>query len=117
MCDMTAPRVIGLAKKGLAKKADAKTKHAPADHHDDLKRVNRLIGQLEGVKRMIDDRRYCVDILNQTRAVGASLRSLEASILRGHMHHCLRHAMEAKDRVEVDEKIEELVELFGKRQV
>lgn len=112
MCEMTAPRVIGLAKRN-----GSKTKNPPADHHDDLKRVNRLIGQLEGVKRMIEERRYCVDILNQTRAVGASLRSLEASILQSHMHHCLRHAMESKDRVEVDEKIEELVELFGKRQV
>lgn len=112
MCDMTAPKVIG-----LTKKRNGKAEHLPADHHDDLKRVNRLIGQLEGVKRMIEDRRYCVDILNQTRAVGASLRSLEASILSGHMHHCLRHAMVSKDPVEVDAKIEELVELFGKRQV
>lgn len=112
MCEMTAQTV-----RKTKTKANGKSQHLPADHHDDLKRVNRLIGQLEGVKRMIEERRYCVDILHQTRAVGSALKALEGSILKGHMQHCLRDAMISKSRSEADEKIDELVELFGKRQV
>lgn len=87
----------------------------PADHHDELRRINRLVGQLEGVRRMIEDRRYCIDILTQTRAVTAALRSLESAILRGHMKHCLHGALTSSNPREVDDKIEELIELFNRK--
>lgn len=110
MCDK-----IGLKGRSATKKSHGTGPHQHADHHNDLKRINRLIGQLEGVKRMIEDRRYCIDILNQTKAVGSALRSLEGSILKDHMQHCLRHAMVSKNQTDANEKIAELVELFGKR--
>ena len=110
-------RVCEKMANAVAKRSKAKLELAdvPATHHDELKRVNRLIGQLEGVKRMIEDRRYCVDILTQTRAVSAALRSLEGAVLRGHMKHCLRHALTSKNLKDANEKIEELVHLFSKQ--
>lgn len=87
---------------------------APAhpDHGAELKRLNRIIGQLEGVKRMIEQRAYCPDILVQTRAAGAALRSLEAEILRGHLAHCLKEALTGGDAALAQGRINEVVELF-----
>lgn len=81
------------------------------DHSKELHRVNRIIGQIEGVKRMIEERRYCPDILTQTRAVNSAIRSLESKLLERHLEHCVRSAFNGLDG---EEKITELVELFRK---
>jgi hypothetical protein len=52
-----------------------------ADHTSDLQRLRRISGQVEGIKKMIEDQRYCTDILNQTKAVRSALKALEVSIL------------------------------------
>ena len=83
------------------------------DHSKQLHRINRLIGQLEGVKRMIEERRYCPDILAQTRAVSSAVRSLEANILQGHLKNCVQSAFLSKKDY-ADEKIEELIDIFKK---
>jgi DNA-binding FrmR family transcriptional regulator len=92
----------------------SKTKKNP-DHTDDVKRINRMIGQLEGIKKMIDEQRYCHDILTQTKAVGAALKSLETSILSRHMGHCVASAFESKNKADSQKKIDELMEFFAKR--
>ncbi len=83
------------------------------DHSKQLHRINRIIGQLEGVKRMIAERRYCPDILTQTRAISSALRSLEGSILELHLASCVKGAIESEEGY-AEEKIEELVALFKK---
>ena len=83
------------------------------DHSKQLHRVNRIIGQLEGVKRMIEERRYCPDILTQTRAVSSAVRSLESSILQTHLENCVREAFKSGKR-DSEKKIEELLEIFRK---
>ena len=85
------------------------------DHSKQLHRVNRVIGQLEGVKRMIEDRRYCPDILVQTRAAASAVRSLEANILETHLEHCVRDAFNQQDAASTQEKIDELLEIFKGR--
>ncbi len=85
---------------------------AHPDHRDQLKRLARIRGQIDGVARMIEDNRYCIDILTQTSAVRAALKSLEAAILEKHMAHCVREAMAAGDNAQV--KIEELMTVFKK---
>jgi DNA-binding FrmR family transcriptional regulator len=92
-----------------------KKKVSFADHSPDVKRINRLIGQLEGVQKMINDNKYCVDILNQTRAISSALRGLEASILERHVQHCLKSASKNNNSKELDGQIEELMEIFRKR--
>jgi CsoR family transcriptional regulator, copper-sensing transcriptional repressor len=82
------------------------------DHRDQLRRVARIRGQIDGVARMIEQDRYCIDILTQTSAVRAALKSLEAAILEKHMAHCVRAAMASGDDAAV--RIEELLEVFKK---
>src|SRR3954468_21921512 len=81
------------------------------DHGEHTRRLNRLVGQLQGVGRMLEDGRYCPDILTQTRAVIAGMRSLEDKILEGHLRHCVKSAFQAKSAAQIDEKIEELMEV------
>ena len=83
------------------------------DHSRHLHRLNRAIGQLEGVRRMIEERRYCLDILTQTRAVSSAVRSLESNILQSHLENCVHNAFKSGKK-DVEEKMEELVEIFRK---
>lgn len=83
------------------------------DHSKQLHRINRLIGQLEGVKRMISERRYCPDILTQTRAISSAVRSLEANILQVHLENCVADAL-SSEKGYADQKVAELVDIFRK---
>lgn len=83
-----------------------------ADHTAELPRLNRIAGQLEGVKKMIEERRYCPDILTQMRAVRSALRSVEANILERHLQHCVAAAFDSEE--ERRKKIAELKELFNR---
>ncbi|NCN27952.1 metal-sensitive transcriptional regulator [bacterium] len=83
------------------------------DHSAQLNRINRIIGQLQGVKRMIEDKEYCPNILTQTKAIASALRSLECTLLDGHINHCVKNAFEKKSGAE--EKANELVEIFRAR--
>ena len=51
------------------------------DHSKEITRIKRIIGQLEGVQRMIEDGQYCINILNQTKAISSAVHSLEAALL------------------------------------
>lgn len=86
--------------------------HPHPDHQQNLKLLNRLIGQLEGVRRMVEDRRYCADILVQTRASAAALKKIELQILKRHLDHCVAEAFEAKAPAKSAAKIEELVQIM-----
>jgi CsoR family transcriptional regulator, copper-sensing transcriptional repressor len=85
------------------------------DHRRELIRINRIKGQLEGVQRMIVDKRYCPDILVQTKAIVSAVRSLEASLLQRHLEHCVAHAYDSKDEEQRERKLQELIEIFTKR--
>jgi len=82
------------------------------DHSSELTRLSRIQGQVEGIVRMIVERRYCPDILTQLKAVQAALKSVEGSVLRNHMQDCVKQAMDSKDEKEIKQKINELVALF-----
>ena len=92
----------------------SKLKKTP-DHSSEVKRLHRIIGQLEGIKRMIEEQRYCNDILMQTKAASSALKALESSILGRHMNHCVTAAFESKNKLESQKKIDELMDLFTKR--
>lgn len=82
------------------------------NHLDNIPRLNRILGQIEGIKKMIDDKRYCTDILMQLRAVRSALKSVESNILQKHLQHCVAQSFKSdNDR---DKKIEELKMLFDK---
>ena len=71
-------------------------------------RINRIIGQLEGIKKMVADDRYCVDILIQLAASDKAIKSLASIILDNHMHSCILDGIKDGDMT----KIDEVVDLF-----
>lgn len=89
------------------------TKQKPhPDHSKQAVALNRAIGQLNGVKQMIEERRYCVDILTQLHAARAAIRSLELSILNTHIGHCVTAAAQASATKKAEEKLSELKDLL-----
>ena len=92
---------------------ETKHKHRSEEDKKELeKRINRIIGSLNGIKNMINEDRYCDDILIQLSAVDKSIKSLSNQILDNHMHTCLIEHIENKDY----EIIDEIVDLFRRFQ-
>jgi len=89
---------------GICMKADPKL----------LRRLSRIQGQVGGIARMVEEERYCIDILTQLQAVKAALRKAEEEILKSHSGHCVAHAIKSGDVADARKKFAELVELFGK---
>lgn len=78
-----------------------------------LKHLRRIEGQVRGIAAMIEEDRYCVDIIQQAAAVQESLRSVAKNLLRNHLSHCAVAAM-SQEGAKRDDMIEELVELVAK---
>ncbi|MBP9707744.1 MAG: metal-sensing transcriptional repressor, partial [Oligoflexales bacterium] len=69
---------------------------------------------LKGIESMMQQREYCMDIFQQTRAARNAIKALEAKILKTHLETCVSEAILTKDRNEIEIKIEEIVGLFSK---
>jgi len=78
------------------------------------KRLNRIEGQVRGIARMVEDDRYCIDIVTQITAVRAALRRVQDEILRDHVAHCVSHAIASGDKADQRRKIAELMDVFGR---
>ena len=78
------------------------------------KRLNRIEGQVRGIARMVDEDRYCIDIVTQVAAVRAALRRVEEEILRDHVAHCVEHAIASGNKADQRRKIEELMNVVGR---
>ena len=79
------------------------------DHSDNLTSLRRIEGQVRGVQQMIDDKRYCMDIVNQIKAMKSALSRVESKILEKHLRSCVTQILNKK---EMEEKITELVKVF-----
>ena len=79
-----------------------------------LKRLSRIEGQVRGLARMVEDDRYCIDIVTQIAAVRAALRRVEEEVLRDHIAHCVEHAIVSGDAAEHRRKIAELMDVLGR---
>ena len=77
-----------------------------------LNRLNRVEGQVRGISRMIEEDRYCIDVLTQLRAVRAALAKVETQMLNDHLGHCIEDAILAGDKDEQRRKAGELIELL-----
>lgn len=84
----------------------------------DPKQVRKLIqtarGQVEAVSKMVDEDRYCIDIINQILAAESLLRKARLCVLEGHIQGCVASAIEAGDAQEREQKLREMVELLGR---
>jgi DNA-binding FrmR family transcriptional regulator len=78
------------------------------------KRLTRIEGQVRGLGRMVEEDRYCIDIVTQISAVRAALRRLEEEILKDHVSHCVEHAINSGNKADQRRKIEELMAVVGR---
>jgi DNA-binding FrmR family transcriptional regulator len=83
-----------------------------AEHNGQLSRLRRIHGQLAGIIKMIEDQRYCVDILTQTRAVRAAIKKVEQGILETHIDHCLGEAAVSDEASERQRRLKEITEVM-----
>ena len=79
-----------------------------------LKRLKRIEGQVRGLARMVEQDRYCIDVVTQIGAVRAALRKVEEEVLRDHVGHCVEGAIASGDAGEQRRKIAELMEVFAR---
>ncbi len=83
-------------------------------HEDQLQRLNKVQGQVNGVRKMIEDHRYCIDIVSQIKAVTAALKQIQMGVLETHVHHCVMEAVSSKKPDQFEAKIEELMTVLSK---
>lgn len=81
-------------------------------HEETLKRMRRIAGQVQGIRRMIEGKEYCIDIITQIQAARSALRAVELQILRKHMAHCVSDAFASGSQKEADAKMEELLKVM-----
>jgi DNA-binding FrmR family transcriptional regulator len=77
-----------------------------------LNRLSRIEGQVRGVSRMVEDDRYCIDVLTQVQALRAALAKVETELLKDHLGHCIEGAIVSGDKQEQRQKASELIELL-----
>ncbi len=81
-----------------------------------LKRLSRIEGQIRGLAGMVEDDRYCIDVVTQVAAARAALKRVEELVLKDHVAHCVEHAIASGDRSEQRRKVAELMEVLGRVQ-
>jgi CsoR family transcriptional regulator, copper-sensing transcriptional repressor len=79
-----------------------------------LKRLSRIEGQVRGLSRMVEEDRYCIDLVTQISAVRAALRRAEEEILRDHVAHCVEHAITSGNKADQRRKISEIMDVLGR---
>ncbi len=87
--------------------------HNP-DHQDNIVALKRIEGQVRGVQRMVEDREYCIDILNQIQAVKGALARVEEKILQKHFRHCVTTAIMGSSEKEKQQKLDEILKLINR---
>jgi DNA-binding FrmR family transcriptional regulator len=78
------------------------------------KRFSRIEGQVRGLARMVEEDRYCIDIVTQISAVRAALRRVEEEVLRDHVGHCIERAIASGDKADQRNKIAELMDVISR---
>ena len=103
-----------IAEQAPQEQHDHDHQHGYIHRKDDyLKRLRRIEGQARGLQRMVEDEKYCIDILTQVSAVTSALQSVALGLLEEHMSHCVVDAARAGGR-EADEKVREAAEAIAR---
>jgi len=84
------------------------------DKDNTLKRLSRIEGQVRGIRKMIEEERYCIDVLQQVQAIKAALSKVEDAILKDHSNTCVASAISSGNAKEQREKFNELVDLIAR---
>ena len=86
----------------------------PTVHHEQMEFLDKIEGQVRGIKKMVDDDRYCVDIITQIHSVIGALYRVEDKIFQKHVNSCVMHALKGKSEIEKNKKIEEILTLMAR---
>lgn len=81
---------------------------------DVQKRLGKIEGQIRGLSRMVEEDRYCIDVVTQIAAVRAALRRVEQAVMKDHVGHCVAHAIQSGDEAERRSKIDELMTVLAR---
>ena len=81
-------------------------------HKNQLSRLNRIAGQVNGVVKMVEDQRYCIDILTQIKAIKSALGSVERTIIDEHIQHCVHKAIKSKKTDDSNRMLDEVRQLL-----
>jgi len=81
-------------------------------HKDNLVALRRIEGQVRGVQKMIESRKYCIDILNQICAIKGALAKVEEKVLEKHFQNCVTEAVEGSSKQEKQQKLDEILKLI-----
>lgn len=84
------------------------------DHSTQQTRLRRIEGQVRGIQRMVEEGRYCIDIIDQIHAITAALRKVESNILEAHLQHCVHDALHFPNAEDAQHKIREIVQVLNK---
>lgn len=79
-----------------------------------LTRLRRIEGQVRGVQQMVEDERYCPDVLAQISAVESALQGVSRALVKNHLRHCATHALRSDNEAEREAMVQELVDLIGR---
>lgn len=101
----------------MHKKSSSKQLHRAAPRagnakNDLLLRLRRVEGQVRGVQKMVEEERYCPDVLIQMSAIHESLRAVERALMKDHLQHCATEALRSGDAKQAQRTYDELTELF-----
>jgi len=101
-----------MPKKTVHKEAHRHTPRESGDRQNLLLRLRRVEGQVRGVRKMVEDERYCPDVLVQMSAIHESLRAVERILMKDHLQHCATEALRSGDAKQAQRTYDELTELF-----
>ena len=83
-------------------------------HEAQIVRLNRIEGQVRGISKMIQDGRYCIDILTQMKSVANALAKVQENIFRNHMESCVKDSLTGDDPQDREAKVDEILEILSK---
>jgi len=84
------------------------------DHKDNIVSLRRIEGQIRGIQKMVEEGKYCVEILTQVQSAKAALGRVERNILLKHIANCVAKAVKGKSEIEKDKKLNEIFQLLKK---
>lgn len=83
-------------------------------HQEEIVRLKRIEGQIRGIQKMIDDKRYCIDILTQLASVSGAIKWVEENILERHLKGCVKTSFSKGTQADKAQKIEEVIDVLKK---
>ena len=84
-----------------------------ADHTAVIRLLKTARGQIDGILKMVDEDRYCIDISNQLMAVVSALKGINRDVLSAHLNHCVTTSLESQDEAQISEKMEEIKQVIN----